>query len=292
MDRKLLVVNNATSGGRNKNQRVVRAFKSMAESNSLIYQLLETSIHEGAESMVSSQSENEFTDLVIIGGDGTINEAVNGLKFDKPVTIISAGTGNDFVKNLPYGKSMEQQLNAVVNGQKKKIDIGTCNGRKFMNGVGIGFDGQIVHEMLQKKIPFLKGHAKYYYHVLSILASYKKKPFQYSLNEENREDELILMTIGNGTTFGGGFKLMPDAKIDDGLLDVCTIGPLAGWKRFFHIGKLSNGTHGKLGMVSFSQTTAIAIEANPALYAHADGEAIGSPPFHIQVLPSAVTLRV
>ena len=143
-----------------------------------------------------------------------------------------------------------------------------------------------------KKVPLLKGHAKYYYHVLTILASYKERSFSYTINDESASSDLILMTIGNGTTFGGGFKLMPDAKIDDGFLEVCKIGAISAVRRFLNISKLSNGSHGRLSEVSFEKAKSVRIDKNDLLYAHADGEDIGQPPYDIQILPKALTLRI
>jgi diacylglycerol kinase family enzyme len=85
---------------------------------------------------------------------------------------------------------------------------------------------------------------------------------------------------------------MPNAKINDGLLDVCTIGSMAPIKRFLNIGKLSNGSHGSLSNVQFHKVKSVKVEENPLLFAHADGERIGKPPFDIKVLPESLTLRI
>ena len=292
MSKKLLVVNNPTSGGARKNQRVVRAFRSFAASNEIPFELKNTTQSVNANELVRTFLHQEFSDLVVIGGDGTINEAINGMSIDVPVTILSAGTGNDFLKMLPIGKRIDDQLKVLLGNVTWRIDIGLCNNRKFLNGVGIGFDGQIVEDMAQKKVPFLRGHAKYYYHVLQILASYKERRISYRQGDTPKEEELILMTIGNGSTFGGGFRLMPGAKLDDGLLEVCTIGPMAGWKRFLHIGKLSSGSHGTLHQVRFDQATSVSVDDHPLLYAHIDGERMGKPPYDISIVPSALSVRI
>ena len=292
MARKLLVVNNPASGGRRKNQKTLRALNSFLSSNDLEFDIQSTELNKNAWKIIEGQLDDSFTDLIIVGGDGTINEAVNGLKFNVPLTIIPAGTGNDFVKNIPVGKTLDDQLKAITEGTVRSVDLGICNDRKFINGVGIGFDGQIVEDMNGSKVPFLKGHAKYYYHVLQVLALYKPRLFTFSLDEKTFEEPLIIMSIGNGTTFGGGFKLMPDAKIDDGLLEVCTIGELAPVKRFLNIHKLSKGSHGSLKSVEFYQAKGVYIKENPLLYAHLDGEQIGNPPYDIKVLPKALKLRI
>ncbi|MCP4461137.1 MAG: diacylglycerol kinase family lipid kinase [Cytophagales bacterium] len=292
MGRKLLVVTNPTSGGRKKNQKLLCELTAFITANELEVEIYPTTPDQNACQIIEGNLDDSYSDLVAVGGDGTINEAVNGLKYDIPLTIIPAGTGNDFVKNVPIGETIQDQFQVLIKDTTMSIDLGICNDRKFANGIGVGFDGQIVEDMNGKKVPFLKGHAKYYYHVLQILASYKPRDFKYTQDGESFEQSLILMTIGNGTTYGGGFNLMPDAKVNDGLLDICTIGPLAPIKRFLNIEKLSNGTHGSLDKVNFHQVKSVTIKENPLLFAHADGEQIGKPPFDIKVLPNALKLRI
>ena len=101
MTRKLLVLNNPASGGRRKNQNILRELKAFLSSNEIETQICSTEPNRNAWKTIEDQLDDSFTDLVIVGGDGTINEAVNGLKFDIPMTIIPTGTGNDFVKNIP-----------------------------------------------------------------------------------------------------------------------------------------------------------------------------------------------
>lgn len=287
--RKVFVVWNPLSGGKGK--EIVNQFVHFL-GDSYSFEVHDTRETKGAEKIVANKLDGSFTDLIIIGGDGTINEAVNGLQFDIPVSIIPAGTGNDFVKNVVIGKSREDQFHTALEGPIRRVDLGQCNERLFLNGVGIGFDGQIVEDMFSKRVPFLKGHAAYYYHVLRILGGYKNRDFSFTMKDRTMDKELILLTVGNGTTFGGGFKLMPEAKIDDGLLEICEIGKLSGAKRFLNIHRLSKGTHGSLNAVNFHRTTQIDIHENPALFAHIDGERMGQPPFSIKVHPKKLQLRV
>lgn len=289
--RKLFIVGNPYSGKR-KLRKVVQGFTSFLESKDISFDFHDTEQSKSAKKTVEGKLDSSFTDLVIIGGDGTINEAVNGLKFDIPVSIIPAGTGNDFAKMLDLGKTVSDHFETALNGQEFTIDTGICNGRKFVNGVGIGFDGQIVEDMEEKKVPLLSGHAAYYYHVLRILGGYKEKPFTYQVDQKSCAKDLILLTIGNGSTFGGGFKLMPEAKLDDGLLEICEIGKISGFRRFLNIHKLSNGTHGTMDMVQFNQAKSINVEENPLLFAHIDGEQMGQPPFNLAILTSNLKIRV
>lgn len=287
--RKIFVVWNPAAGGNGK--KVVNEFVHFI-GDQHAFEVHDTRETKNATILLEEKLDETFTDLVIIGGDGTINESVNGLNHDIPVSIIPAGTGNDFIKNVNLGKRKEDHFETALNGKIKRIDLGQCNDRLFVNGVGIGFDGQIVEDMESKRVPLLTGHAAYYYHVLRILGGYKEKPFSYQIGEEKISKELILLTIGNGTTFGGGFKLMPEAQIDDGLFEVCEIGKLSGLKRFLNIHRLSNGSHGVLNAVNFYRTNEIMVEENPLLFAHIDGERMGQPPYTIKILPAHLQIRV
>lgn len=289
-DRKLFIVGNPAAG-KKKLGETIRQLSDYIQSRELSYEIHDTAQTRSAARTVAEEMDGSYTDLVIVGGDGTINESINGLKHDVPISIIPAGTGDDFAKNIDLGKSREDHFATAIDGDIRQIDLGKCNDRKFANGIGIGFDGQIVEDMVAKRVRLLKGHAAYYYHVLRILGSYRERPFGYEMDGKTIEKELILLTIGNGTTFGGGFRLMPDAKIDDGWLDICEIGKLSPLRRFLNIHRLSKGSHVELDVVNSYQAQQIVVKENPLVYAHIDGERLGQPPFHITILPGSLRLR-
>ncbi len=287
--KRILVVVNAFAHPK-RAVELARHFSCFLTDHSISFQIQET--NSNATQTVSDLLDDRFSDLVIIGGDGTINEAVNGLTRDVPVSIIPSGTGNDFIKNIEVGENIKRQFETALHGTVRFIDLGLCNKRKFINGVGVGFDGQIVEDMASKRVPLLSGHAAYYYHVLRILGGYKEKMVHYEIEGIRLRKKLILLTIANGTTFGGGFKLTPHAKIDDGFLDICEIGKLSPIRRFLHITKLSNGTHESLKCVQFRQAKVVKVDSHPLLYAHVDGERMGQPPFYISIIPKSLKVRV
>lgn len=290
MARKIFVIWNPFAGG--KSERIIKKLTTRLDTETLAYSIFDTQQTKNATLSIRQHLDTSFTDLIIVGGDGTINESVNGLNHDIPVSIIPAGTGDDFIKNITLGKNINAQIETAINGRVISIDLGQCNERKFVNGVGIGFDGQIVEDMASKRVPVLSGHAAYYYHVLRILGGYQERSFTYHVDDKAHKKDLILLTVGNGTTFGGGFKLMPQASIDDGLLDICEIGRISSINRFLNIHKLSNGTHGTLKEVSLYKAKEVTIAKNDLLYAHIDGEQMGQPPFTVKVLPNALKIRI
>ena len=292
MKRKALIVYNPYSGG-GKHSKVLKKLLPALDRAVISYQTQETlASYSESVASISNALDETITDIIAIGGDGTIHHVLNGIK-DKQVVlnIIPAGTGNDFVKNISIGKKLKEHILTVIHGNVRSVDVGQCNDRLFANVLGLGFDGQIVSDMLHKKT-FLKGHTKYYYFVLKILATFKSVLLNYSVDNVSEKKDTLLLTIANGTTVGGGFKLAPNADISDGLLDVCRVGRVSPMARFLNIHKLSNGTHNTLKDVSFDTATSVFVEETSQISAHIDGEYFGHPPFDIQVLSGALSLRV
>lgn len=283
------------AAGYGKGAQIVSEVEKFLRTNDLQYESFFTKKGQNARTIVKRRLDSTFTDLLVIGGDGTINEAINGIGDNTHVVlnVISTGSGNDLIKSLPVGSNLLQQFDTVLRGVEKVIDLGVCNDRLFHNGVGIGFDGQIVADMKQKKRPLLLwGYGAYLYRVLRILSSYREKKLSFSIDGKRFDKKVLLLTIANGTTFGGGFKLTPEAKIDDGLLEVCLIEKIPPLKRFFNLGKMGAGNHGRLDEVSFFKAREVTIEPDKKQWLHIDGELMGHPPFSIKVVPSALKVRV
>lgn len=288
--KKIFVLTNPTSGKR-KALKALATLEEVLAADQVPYESHLTRVDCNGWQTVEQSLDETFTDLIILGGDGTINEAVNGLRRDIPVSIIPCGSGNDYVKCLDLGKTLHEQVETAISGKTKLVDIGICNNRKFLNGVGVGFDGQIVADMVSQKT-WLKGAAKYYYHVLKILSSYKAKPFDFTLDQTNHQKDLILLCVAKGTTFGGSFKLTPDAVLDDGKLHICEIGDLKPLRRFLNISRLESGSHVELKEVLIHRAEELVINEQPQLHAHIDGEYFGNPPFRFSVLKGGLTVRV
>lgn len=246
-----------------------------------------------ADSLVQTKfDENIHSDLLIIGGDGTINEAINGLKYSNvPMCVISIGTGNDTIKHIQKQYDFKSQLHSVFNGRIIDIDAGVCNGRKFLNGVGIGFDGKVVERMVSKGRKF-QGHFAYMSEVLRILLTYKERELNARLDSLDIKEEILLMTIAKGTTFGGGFKINPFAEKDDGLLDICVIKKIPIWLRIIYVLRMKDGKHRNLSQVSFYKSKEVKIDKDTYVVGHMDGEYIGHPPFDIRIIPKALRFRV
>jgi YegS/Rv2252/BmrU family lipid kinase len=225
-----------------------------------------------------------FTEVWIVGGDGTINWFINQYpSIQLPLAVFNGGSGNDFQWMLYGDKGVEQQVDQVLQGAIRLVDGGVCNGRLFLNGVGIGFDGAVVHDLLGKKK--LAGKASYLLSILKRIVGYHEKPCIMELPGETIEQDCFMISVANGKRYGGGFCVAPKAVLNDGLLDVNIIGRISPIKRMKYLPVIEKGAHLDLDFVKYRQTNSISIQSITKLHAHVDGEYMYADTFDIEVLP-------
>lgn len=230
---------------------------------------------------------NGFSDVFLVGGDGTLNYFINHYPDLRiPVTLFKGGSGNDFAWKLYGNRSVKQHFESAISSDPKEVDGGICNGRYFLNGVGIGFDGAIVESMGAKR--FLSaGYISYLLTVLRHLVFYK----EFSATIHNRTFKTFMLTIANGSRYGGGFMVAPKAVINDGKLDFLTILPIAPFKRIFYLPKISSGNHLQLPVVQSDLVKDIVITTDKKVPAHCDGELLIDDRYEIQILPGRYLFR-
>lgn len=227
---------------------------------------------------------DDFTEAWIIGGDGTINWFINKYPaIQLPLALFGGGSGNDFQWMLYGDKTAEQQVDQVLQGTPQLIDAGVCNEKLFLNGVGIGFDGAIVHDLLGKKK--LAGKASYLLSILKQIVGYHEKPCVLQMPDETIKQDCFMISVANGKRYGGGFHVTPNAILTDGLLDINIIGRISPIKRMKYLPVIEKGEHLGLDFVKYRQTGKIIIRSSAKLHAHLDGEYFRGDYFNIEILP-------
>ncbi|CUS82541.1 lipid kinase, YegS/Rv2252/BmrU family [Candidatus Kryptonium thompsonii] len=176
--------------------------------------------------------------VVAAGGDGTVNEIVNGIlqsNSEKLLGVIPIGSGNDFAKMLNL-KPFKIKV-AIESIKRRRIttsdvgiirfidEFGNSGERFFINGVGVGFDAVVANE--SRKIKHLRGILLYLLALLKSLKDYETPEMEVYIDGKKIKEKIFLVAVGNGKSAGGGFLLPPDAKINDALLDVCLVNDLS-----------------------------------------------------------------
>jgi len=240
---------------------------------------------QGEASDIARQATGPY--VVAVGGDGTVNEVANGLiGSEKVLGVIPAGSGNDFVKMTGVTTKLHQALEKLLNRKTKRFDAGTvecsttgaegdvsASKRFFVNGVGIGFDAAVAARTQEMK--HLRGTLLYIVAVLQTLGKYKSPNYTIRTDAGETTSKNLLIAIGNGTCAGGGFYLTPRAKIDDGLLDFCTIREI-GIGRILQLMPLAmRGKHLSAKEVIYLSSKQIDVSADSGFFVHADGEIVG-----------------
>ena len=249
-----------------------------------------------------------YRKIVAVGGDGTVNEIVNGIFIQKQVStteillsVIPVGTGNDWVRMHGIPKHYSDSVSSIVECNTVKQDVGlitytetmVTHHRYMANVAGIGFDAIANRCFNKMKEEGRKGRQLYVIGSLKALLEYRSKHFKIWIDDEVFFDEAMFnASIGIGPYNGGGMNPMPAAKYDDGLLDITIVKKINKLWMLKGFRKLYNGkiyTHPK---VVATQGKRIKVESFPPSPIEIDGEALGYSPFTFDVVPQSITVVV
>ncbi len=238
--------------------------------------------------------EAGFSHIVAMGGDGTVNEVVNGLLgSDATLAVIPAGTGNDFIRMLGIPSDPMQAIDTLLDGVSRNMDLGQVDGERcFVNGLGIGIDAQVARSVL--KMERLRGAPAYITAAVREVFRFRAFPVTLSTAEEQLELTCLSLGIANGIFAGGGFKLAPRADINDGLIDISALGDYPKLERLYRLPKVRAGKHANWKNVTYRQTSEVTISSPTKLIAHVDGEPYRLPgdSFTVKALPQALKVLV
>jgi diacylglycerol kinase (ATP) len=247
-----------------------------------------------ATQLAESFARRGFPYIVGVGGDGTLSEVAQSLATHPEVTFgaVAAGTGNDFIHILGFpDRFEEQQWQALFAAETAAMDVGRCNGKLFINGMGLGFDAQVAYENyhMENGGEVRKGSkSKYTWHIVKNIFSYKERPMRVTMGGRTEERRSFLNTIANGRRLAGGLELTPRALANDGLLDYCSTDPLSVPMRLRELMSVSRHTHLADKVFHYTQTDRIEFAFDGEVPAHLDGELMFAQRFVVDVLPGAL----
>ncbi|MFQ6615565.1 MAG: diacylglycerol/lipid kinase family protein [Fidelibacterota bacterium] len=266
---RFLIIANPT-GGKGKISRILPRVEFLLRQLGADFRIQRTNGPDHATAIARDEGEG-FDVVVALGGDGTVNETVNGLVGSTtPLGIIPLGTANDFARSFGIPLSLEDSIGTLVRGKPKPIDLGVVNGRYFSNALGVGFDAMTSEAT--RSIRWLKGGLLYAWATLKTLSKYTAIPMRIELDDRVIEEDTYLVCVGNGSSVGGGLHLTPEAVMDDGVFHVCHIRDISPLKVVGNFLKLINGTVEKVDEVTIHQSRNVRITSEVPLPVHVDGE--------------------
>jgi YegS/Rv2252/BmrU family lipid kinase len=231
---------------------------------------------------LARQAAEDGYELVIsVGGDGTVHEVINGLmqvpEERRPrLGIVPMGSGNDFAHAIGMDPRPAYALTQIFNGKPRRIDIGMLvdgAGRVeyWDNAVGVGFDATVtIHS---RRFTYLRGFMVYLLAVLQTIALNHNAPLMHiTTDQESWDDELLMLVVANGFREGGGFKVVPDAKPDDGQFGYACVTHVSRPMMLRLLPEVMKGTHGRFRQIRMGNLCRMELRAESPLTVHVDGE--------------------
>lgn len=258
--------------GKGRTRVFAKEIERYLKERNVKHEIMYTKYPGHAIDIAAEVNEEEFSKVVSVGGDGTLNEILNGLNLKKmSLGIIPAGTGNDFIKCAGIPSDAMEALEVVLNGVEKSIDIGLINEKRFINVAGFGLDVEVLRETIKFK-RVIKGKLAYVLGVVKALITFKPIEFQILIDGVEYNEEAMICAIGNGQYFGGGMKILPSAELDDGLFDICILKKMAKIKLLYHLPKVFKGTHMELPWICYLRGKNIKLLTKEPVSINSDGE--------------------
>lgn len=254
--------------------------------------------HVGHATEIAARASRDRYDVVIaLGGDGVVHETVNGLMklpFEaRPAfALLPVGSGNDYARTLGMSESIPDAIVQLLDAREKAVDVGCCNGEYFAETLSFGLDAAIALDTVERRARTgQQGTRLYMMSGLDILLHHLEEYRFTALLDGERtiEGNMLMFAVQNGQTYGGGFRICPEARVDDGLLDICYAeAPMCVPVATFKFLSAKNAHHTKFKGIHFERASSIELSFDRRPPCQIDGEAHIADSYSISVAPSAL----
>ncbi len=277
VDRKIIYLVNPKSGTKHK-ESIIKLIEKETLAREIYFEILHTNA-EGNYSFLKHKIEDEgFTDVVMIGGDGTINQVTNALRnLNISFGIIPVGSGNGLARAAHIPMKPQAALALIFAGEAKYIDTFMVNNHYSCMLSGLGFDAQVAHDFSTKAARGLLTYTQQ-----SIVNYFKAQPYQFeiTINDISFFTDAFFISIANSNQFGNNFTIAPKASLSDGLLDIVIVQKMNKAKLPFAILQQMRGNNKLQNLVEdmskknvlYFQTPNISIKNSKLAPLHIDGE--------------------
>ena len=242
------------------------------------------------------------TRLVVVGGDGSVNEVVNGIADAHGVelAVIPRGTGWDFVRTFDIPRNLDAAVDVALTGSVREIDLGAVTYRTwggedarsiFANVASAGISGAIA-QRANESSKALGGKVSYYWATLAVFVGWQTGEMRVTVDGESRNGKMIDAVVCNGRYLGGGMMMCPEAEPDDGVFDVLLIGDVTKRDLLLVLPKTYKGNHLPHPRLELLRGKVVTVESAEPLPIELDGEQPGTTPVRFEIVPKALRLRV
>jgi YegS/Rv2252/BmrU family lipid kinase len=299
----LVIVN--PNAGRGKGGKDWKIISSLLEKYGLTFVARFTEARRHAILLTNEGIKNGFRKIIVVGGDGTMNEVVNGAFAQKvcPTSdivlgMITVGTGNDWGKLFGIPLHYEKAIQIIQEGKIRLQDAGIVyyyhgtsrQKRYFINIAGLGFDAVVVKRTNLQKEKGHKGKALYFLNLLRSLLFYRHTSTAVEIDGKITKNDVFTISIGIGKFSGGGMMQTPNALPDDGLFDITIIKKIRKGDIIMSLRKLYDGSILDHPKIEGFKGKTILIDSDPLIHVEADGESLGHSPIEFRILPRSINI--
>lgn len=295
----LIVVNPVSGDG--KGAKVWKIVEPRLRANGVLYTVhFTTAPEEGTRYVRESlraQGALNYTGVVVVGGDGTVNDVVNGIRqsgVEIPLGVIPGGSGNDLARSLGVNH-WEKAIQTILAGHQSQMDLGFVNDRYFViNNIGVGFDATVSYISNRSWYKaFLNriglGKLTYAITLMRLLLSYRRMTMTIETEHGTHKwNKAWFVAVSNITNYGGGMQICPDAKADDGVFQAAIVHGLSRLRILLLFPLVFSGKHKGRRGVEFLEARKMTIRTDRPVYVHMDGEVKFQSPVTIENVPLAI----
>lgn len=254
---------------------------------------------EGPEHAIELARTAEGIDTIVaVGGDGTVHEVMNGVMrrdaANRPaVSLLPTGSGNDYRRTLGIPTGLAAAFMAIAAGRPQAMDVGVCNGVYFANSVAMGLDARVTAQAVEMKIT--TGRSGIPLYLSALFAVLRKGIHGYNVRvtidgSNVIEQNMLMLAITNGPTYGGGFHITPEASGTDGVFDTCLVDDMGLVKTLMRVPLVIPGWHTGVKEVHMGHATSLVLESlDGPVPGQIDGEVLLTDRYEIEMLPTALT---
>lgn len=287
--RNFLILHNPTAGKRIDSKRIVRL------TDRLTAEGFEWTLDQSLYPNYFTEKYSEllplpYTDIIICGGDGTVHEVVNIFwREDVTISIFPIGSGNDFYLKAGGPLNVNELIERIIGNHSRMIDIGKVNENIFINNAGIGLDAETL-KISQKMRKYKIKRAGYKLAAAIEIMVFKPTHGFFIVDDIEFSQEFMIAVVCNGSHFGGGMKISPDSKLDDGLLELIILKRTGRLQLISLFAKIFSGSHVGHKNVMIIPAKKIEMYTDEPMSYHCEGELKSTTPLKIEVIPRAIRI--
>lgn len=281
--------------GKGKSIEFKEKIEDIFKDLDLKYEIVITEKSGYATRKVKELTSKEKCRVYSIGGDGTLNEVLNGMiGSDSSLAVIPAGSGNDFARTLYGDISCDNILQKLIYGKEKTIDVAKLNERYYLNISSVGFDANVVNNARKyKKYRLISGPMAYAIGLINSLITFKSMKLIFEVDGKEIDTEMYLIAVANGKCYGGGISIAPNAEIEDGFLDVYAIRRPKVHRLIRFLPKVIKGKDIRdIDEVTYIKCKKIRVKAKDEITTNIDGEIAFLNDMTFEIIPKAINIIV